>query len=175
MNKKWMAALLALVMMVGMGSMALASSSITTDDLTSEEATPDQAVVTAVSAFINAGQGSSADYFGAAIKAEIAKMLPAGMTADDLVLDDVVTVDPTVYTEEQLKAGIELSLATSYADGETVIVLIGVPDGLGGVVWTPVKATVSGGQLTLKFSDKLAAAFIGSKEPVIFAVLTEKK
>lgn len=175
MNKKWMAALLALVMVVGMGSLALASSpSITTDDLTSEEVTPDQAAIDAIGTFIGSGEGTAADYFGADVKDAIASLLPAGISADDLELYEVVAADTTAYTEDQLKAGITLRLPTAFQDGDTVIVLVGVPDGQGGVVWTPVKATVSNGQLTLKFPAKLAASFVGANEPAIFAVLGAK-
>lgn len=170
MNKKWMALALALVMVLSSVSVLASSPSITTSDLTSDGGTLDTAVVSAISQHIASTGGAAIDYFGDDIEKQVARLLPSGVSAKNLVLYEAVAINTASYTESQLKSGISIDVPSGFADGATVIILVGIPDGLGGVEWFPVKATVSRGQLSLKLSSKVAKKFAASREPATFAV-----
>ncbi len=150
MNRKWVAMALALVMML-FGTVAFASSpSIMTSDLTSEGSTLDVAVVSAISEYIASTGGPAIDYFGDGVKGQVAKLLPADVSADDLVLYEAVAVNTATYTAAQLTSGIKIAVPSGFAKDAIVIILMGIPNGQGGVEGSPL------GQLFLKGSFSLS-------------------
>lgn len=179
MKSKWIAVALVAMMLLGMGSLAFAAEankSITIDDIDTNDEPQGLAdeVTAALQAFVDNG-GAAADYFGADVVKEMDKLLPSGVTAEDLDVVEVLSIAAAAYSEAELKAGIELDFPTQFSKDDIVIVLVGVADGKGGVIWTPVKATITNGKAILKFPAKLASQMAASAEPASFVVFKGKK
>lgn len=182
MNKKLICIVLSLVM-ASVGSMAFAASSKTTNDLTSAvlgandstlaveyvalsaDATAQLAEITA---FV-AGNAPVINYFGDAVAAEVAALLPVGFDATTLVMNELISARVSQYVPGTEDVPVFFTFATAYADGAVIVVLVGIKDG-NSVTWVPLRAEVTGGLVKIFFTQSVLA-LINDRE-VMLAVLS---
>lgn len=128
-------------------------------------------IISAIQQLVSGG-GTPAEFFGTSVAGQIASLLPAGISVDDLELDEVVAVNLSGYSPSALaEMGLELGLPTYYADGATVIVLVGITAADGSMEWIPVQGEASSGKVHLAFDDETAEKMDGI---IVFAVLSAK-
>jgi hypothetical protein len=174
MKKKWIALLVALVILVGATPALAATQSKTTDDLTrvvkletqtgkassaiiwveKEESDLAKAQMDAMKTFV-AKKNSPSNFFPDATKKEIAALLPAGTDLTKLILSEYAALGIGEYTASYGDIIGTFQFPTEFAAGKTVAAVIGYIGSDGNVVWQALKTTVKDGNLVLEFPTDL--------------------
>lgn len=195
MNKKLVALMVAVLMMTVMMTAAYASApSRTTQNLTTvrtvtttEEEEPVEvaaavvpntpeveAAIEEIAEFLATHAGEPvANFFSDDVKAKILEKLPAGITLDKFVINEIVTVNIEMPVASTEPVEIAFDFATTYEDGQNVVGLVGVPGANGEMEWIPVEGVVEDGQVKLTFEPEVLAQIAG--KPVALAVLSEEE
>jgi len=114
-----------------------------------------EAVLAAIGGFPNA-----IDYFDAAVQSAIAALLPAGFDLNSLVMNEFQSLAISGFQTGSGDYGVSFTFATAYPNGAILVALVGIESG-SGVVWTPLKAEVFNGVVTVYFTQQVLAALSG--------------
>jgi hypothetical protein len=174
MLKKWIGLLLAILLMTATGSALAATPSKTTEDMTSiteqktsgtspsavliyiREEPSDMAVsvLKEISAFV-ASKAAPAGYFTQEVQAEILLRAPEKTDLSTLKMSEFVSLGIADYVESYGDVTCVFQFPTEYAEGQTVVALIGYPDETGTIVWQALDTTVVEGSLRIVFPTDL--------------------
>lgn len=94
------------------------------------------------------------DYFGDDVKSQVAALLPEGLDLNSLVLNELVTVEISNLENALLDGDILVSFtfATTYEDGQNLVVLVGILSDNGETQWIPLEATAQEGVVKVHFT-----------------------
>ncbi|MCL2811150.1 MAG: hypothetical protein FWD25_04580 [Clostridia bacterium] len=109
-------------------------------------------------------------YFGDAVKAAVAALLPAGFDVESLVMHDfdliaLTGMDPSFNDFAQ-----PFVYGTAYPDGANIVALLGIEGG-SGVEWVALKAEVVNGFVVVYFTQAVLIALNGRTG--MLAILSE--
>ena len=164
MYRKMMSLLLALALVCACLPALAATGSKTTSDMTTTGDTSDEAIIVVkpqltetaqsalndLSAVVNGG-GSAASYFPADVQSAIGAKLPAGTTADDLKLSELISLGAYNLDDAGDTIVSTIGFATEYTADQTIAVVFGYKDASGNMVWTTLDAVVVNGMLKVTF------------------------
>lgn len=176
MNKKLGMMMLAMMLALCLTATAFASApSKTTSDLvntgktqsTQEETVvpedlvatvPDTPQVTALKekllALVTDDGEPVTNYFSDAVKAEIARKLPAGVSLESLQLNEIVTLAAMAYDPAYGDVVTTFEFPTQYEDGEPIVALLCIFDAAGNEEWIVLEAEAKDGKVNITFTQE---------------------
>lgn len=174
MKKRWIALLVAAVLLMGATPALAATQSKTTDDMTriikieTEKGTPGSALiwieknasdqvkaqVEEIKSFIGK-KNKPADFFSDATKKEITALVPAGTDLAKLKLNEIVPLGVGDYKAEFGKVNCTFRFPTEFPADKTVIGVVGYPGSDGKMIWVALETSVVNGDLHFVFPVEL--------------------
>ena len=132
-------------------------------DATEEEVAAAQSTLEAIDAFLTANGLPVVEYFGADVQAAIAEKLPADVAANDLVMRDFVALPlndmAAAYDPSYGDITLQLEFPVDFAEGDTVVALLGIIDPATGLTtWVVLDAVVNAdGFVEITFTEEVFA------------------
>ena len=132
-------------------------------DATEEEVAAAQSTLEAIDAFLTANGLPVVEYFGADVQAAIAEKLPADVAANDLVMRDFVALPlndmAAAYDPSYGDIILQLEFPVDFAEGDTVVAMLGIIDPATGLVtWVVLDAVVNAdGFVEITFTEEVFA------------------
>jgi len=188
MKKKWVALLVALVILTGSASTLAATPSKTTEDLTRVigvetkageisdaiiwvEETPSEVAKTqldAMKSFVEK-KNPPVNYFPDAAKTEIAALVPKGTDLTKLNLSEYAAFSVGDYDATLGDIYATFQFPTVFTVGKTVVALVGFKSSDGTIVWHALETIVVNGNLRIVFPSTLLEK---SGHELVLAVLS---
>lgn len=130
---------------------------------TEEEVAAAQGTLEAINTFVTANALPVVEYFGADVQAAIAEKLPADVAANDLVMRDFVALPlndmAAAYDPSYGDITLQLESPVDFAEGDTVVPMLGIIDPATGLVtWVVLDAVVNAdGFVEITFTEEVLA------------------
>lgn len=130
---------------------------------TEEEVAAAQGTLEAINTFVTANALPVVEYFGADVQAAIAEKLPADVAANDLVMRDFVALPlndmAAAYDPSYGDITLQLESPVDFAEGDTVVPMLGIIDPATGLVtWVVLDAVVNAdGFVEITFTEEVFA------------------
>lgn len=173
MKRKWIAFIVALVVLTGITPALAATPSKTTEDLTrvtkveTEKKSGDaliwvereasdkaQAQMDDIKSFVEK-KNKPADYFPEETKTQITALTPKGTDLTTMKLNELVPLGIGNYKVEFGKVYCTLRFPTEFPTDKTVIGVVGYPGSDGKMIWLALETSVDQGDLRLVFPIEL--------------------
>jgi len=183
MHKKLICLSLALMMLMS-GAVFAEAPSIIVSDTYSVSGNNDQLFITIVEmtqaardklkdigAFIADG-GSLIDFFGEDVREAVAELLPPGFDLTTLVMNELISIEFTVYDWDADEIVKYFTFPTEYEDGIAIVALIGIVLEDGEVVWVALETEVENGLVKVYFTYE-ALRLMEDGSEVMLAILSQ--
>ncbi len=192
--KKRLSILLAVVLVLSMSSVALATvPSKTTADLvkvigvasstgaalpvkvtipTPEKSTVANDELMAIVTYTKQSGTSLVSYFGQVVQDEIKALMPEGFGLDKLTMNEFLPLTLVDYKPEYSDLVCSFTFATVYTDGQPIVAMIGIKNE-STVTWFVQKAEVVNGMVSISFTQDVLTKIQDAKGDFVLAILSE--
>lgn len=173
MKRKWIALLVALVILTGLTTALAETPSKTTDDLTrivkiegdanksvgaliwiEKEASEDaQKQMETIKTFVK--KNTAMDFFSDEVQSQIKALVPAGTDLAKLKLSELVPLGIGDYKVEFGKVYCTFQFPTEFVANKTAVCVVGYLGSDGEMIWLPLETTIEDGNLNVVFPIEL--------------------